>query len=47
MVIGELMAVIGKENERKAMKAVSDSFWYKKIMVEGTPCSDYWQIEKD
>jgi hypothetical protein len=24
-----------------------DSHWYKKIMAEDMPCSDYWQVEKD
>ncbi len=34
LIIGELMAAVGKENEVKAMNAVSESYWYKRIMIE-------------
>jgi hypothetical protein len=26
---------------------VSESYWYKKIMIDDMPCSDYWQAEKE
>lgn len=34
LIIGELMAAVGKENEVKAMNAVRESYWYKRIMIE-------------
>jgi len=41
------MAAIGKEQEQIAIQKVCESYWYKKIMIEDMPCSDYWQMEND
>ena len=41
------MNAIGKENEEKVVKDISGSYWYKKIMIDSIPCSDYWLLEKE
>ena len=41
------MTVIGKEEEEKVVKHVGGSHWYKKIMIDSMPCSDYWLEEKE
>ena len=41
------MNVIGKEEEEKVTQEISHSHWYKKIMIDSMPCSDYWLLEKE
>ena len=47
LIAGEIMIAIGKEDEGRVLKQLGGSYWYRKIMVESMPCSDYWHVEKE